>query len=91
MTAENLDVRPAIAPGIVAPNATNLVLLFALEAKPVSAQSALLVVGQPAGTRSRMDGDRDRGDLALAAEIVESLEAALGRFRKVALARKTSI
>jgi len=38
MTAENLDVRPAIAPGIVAPNATNLVLLFALEAKPVSAQ-----------------------------------------------------
>ena len=38
MTAANLDVRPAVAPGIVAPNATNLVLLFALEAMPVSAQ-----------------------------------------------------
>jgi hypothetical protein len=38
MTAANLDVRPVIAPGIVAPNATNLVLLFALDAKPVSAQ-----------------------------------------------------
>jgi hypothetical protein len=38
MTAANLDVRPAIAPGIGAPNATNLVLLFALKAKPVSTQ-----------------------------------------------------
>jgi hypothetical protein len=38
MTAENLDVRPATAPGVVTPNSTNLVLLLALEAKPVSAQ-----------------------------------------------------
>ena len=38
MTAENLDFRPATAPGIIAPNATNLVLLFAPEAKPVSTQ-----------------------------------------------------
>jgi hypothetical protein len=38
MTAANLDVRPAIAPGIVAPSATNLVLLFALDRIPVSAR-----------------------------------------------------
>jgi hypothetical protein len=38
MATANLAVRPAIAPGIVAPNATSLVLLFALAAKPVSAQ-----------------------------------------------------
>jgi hypothetical protein len=31
MTAANLDVRPAIAPGSVAPNATNLVLVFAVD------------------------------------------------------------
>jgi len=38
MTAANLDVCPAVAPGIVAPNATNLVFLFALDPIPVSAQ-----------------------------------------------------
>ena len=38
MAAANLDVRPAIASGIVAPNATNLVLLFALDRIPVSKQ-----------------------------------------------------
>lgn len=38
MAAANLDVRPAIASGIVAPNATNLVLLFALDSIPVSEQ-----------------------------------------------------
>jgi len=38
MTAANLDVRPAIAPGIVAPSATNLVLIFALDRIPVSAR-----------------------------------------------------
>jgi hypothetical protein len=38
MTTANLDVRPAVAPGIVAPSATNLVLLFALDSIPVSAQ-----------------------------------------------------
>ena len=38
MAAANLDVRPAIASGIVAPNATNLVLLFALDSIPVSKQ-----------------------------------------------------
>jgi hypothetical protein len=38
MAAANLNVRPAIASGIVAPNATNLVLLFALDSIPVSKQ-----------------------------------------------------
>jgi hypothetical protein len=38
MTAANVNVRPAAAPGIVAPNASNLVLLFALDPIPVSAQ-----------------------------------------------------
>jgi hypothetical protein len=38
MAAANLDVRPAIVLGIVALNATSLVLLFAIEVKPVSAQ-----------------------------------------------------
>jgi hypothetical protein len=38
VAAANLDVRPAIASGIVAPNATNLVLLFALDSIPVSKQ-----------------------------------------------------
>ena len=38
MTAENLDVRPATAPGVVTPNSTNLVLLFALDPIPVSTQ-----------------------------------------------------
>jgi hypothetical protein len=38
MAAANRDVRPAIASGIVAPNATNLVLLFALDSIPVSKQ-----------------------------------------------------
>ena len=38
MAAANLDVRPAIASGIVAPNATNLVLLFAPDSIPVPAQ-----------------------------------------------------
>jgi hypothetical protein len=38
MAAAKLDVRPAIASGIFAPNATNLVLLFALDPIPVSAQ-----------------------------------------------------
>ena len=38
MTAANVNVRPAVAPGIVAPNASNLVLLFALDPIPVSAQ-----------------------------------------------------
>jgi hypothetical protein len=38
MAAASLDVRPAIASGIVAPNATNLVLLFALDSIPVSKQ-----------------------------------------------------
>jgi hypothetical protein len=38
MTAANLDVRPAVAPGIVAPSATNLVLLSALDRMPVSAR-----------------------------------------------------
>ena len=31
MTAPNVNVRPAVAPGLVAPNATNLVPLFALD------------------------------------------------------------
>ena len=38
MTAANVNVRPAAAPGIVAPNASNLVLLFALDPIPVSTQ-----------------------------------------------------
>jgi hypothetical protein len=38
MTAANVNVRPVVAPGIVAPNASNLVLLFALDPIPVSAQ-----------------------------------------------------
>jgi hypothetical protein len=38
VAAANLDVRPAIASGIVAPNATNLVLLFSLDSIPVSKQ-----------------------------------------------------
>ena len=38
MTTANLNVRPAIVPGIVAPSATNLVLLSALDSIPVSAQ-----------------------------------------------------
>jgi hypothetical protein len=38
MAAANLDIRPAIASGIVAPGATNLVFLFARDAIPVSAQ-----------------------------------------------------
>jgi hypothetical protein len=38
MAAANLDVRPAIASGIVAPNDTNLVLLFAPDSIPVSKQ-----------------------------------------------------
>jgi hypothetical protein len=38
MAAANLDTRPSIASGIVAPNATNLVLLFALDPIRVSAQ-----------------------------------------------------
>ena len=36
MAAANPDVGPAIASGIVAPDATNLVLLFALDRIPVS-------------------------------------------------------
>ena len=38
MAAANLDARPAIVSGIVAPNATNLVLLFELDPIPVSKQ-----------------------------------------------------
>jgi hypothetical protein len=38
MAAANRDVRPATASGIVAPNTTNLVLLFALDSIPVSKQ-----------------------------------------------------
>jgi hypothetical protein len=38
MTAANVNVRPVVAPGIVAPNASNLVLLFALDPIPVSVQ-----------------------------------------------------
>ena len=38
MTTANLNVRPAIVPGTVAPSATNLVLLFALDRMPVSAR-----------------------------------------------------
>jgi hypothetical protein len=38
MTAANVNVRPVVAPGIVAPNASNLVLLFKLDPIPVSAQ-----------------------------------------------------
>ena len=38
MAAANLDVRPAIASGIVAPNASNLVFLFPLDPIPVLAQ-----------------------------------------------------
>jgi hypothetical protein len=38
MTAANVNVRPADAPGIVAPNASNLVLLFALDPIPGSKQ-----------------------------------------------------
>ena len=38
MTAANVNVGPVVAPGIVASNATNLVLLFALDPIPVSAQ-----------------------------------------------------
>ena len=36
MAAADPDVGPTIASGIVAPNATNLVLLFALDRIPVS-------------------------------------------------------
>ena len=36
MAAANPNVGPTIASGIVAPNATNLVLLFALDRIPVS-------------------------------------------------------
>jgi hypothetical protein len=42
MTAASVNVRPAVAPGIVAPNASNLVLLFALDPIPVSAQRPCL-------------------------------------------------
>ena len=38
MAAADPDVGPTIASGIVAPNASNLVLLFALGPIPVSAQ-----------------------------------------------------
>jgi hypothetical protein len=38
MAAANVNVRPAVAAGIVAPNASNLVLLFALDPIPVSKQ-----------------------------------------------------
>ena len=38
MTAANVNVRPVVAPGIVAPNASNLVLLFVLDPIPVSTQ-----------------------------------------------------
>ena len=38
MTAANVNVRPVVAPGTVAPNASNLVLLFELDPIPVSAQ-----------------------------------------------------
>ena len=38
MAAVNRDVRPDTASGIVAPNATNLVLLFALDSIPDSKQ-----------------------------------------------------
>jgi hypothetical protein len=38
VAAANLDVRPAIASGIVAPHASNLVLLFALDPIPISKQ-----------------------------------------------------
>ena len=38
MTAANVNVRPAVAPGIVAPNASNLVFLFPLDPIPVLAQ-----------------------------------------------------
>ena len=38
MTAADPNVDPAFASGIVAPNATNLVLLFALDSIPVSKQ-----------------------------------------------------
>ena len=38
MTAANLDLRTPIGSRIVAPNATNLVLLFALDPIPVSTQ-----------------------------------------------------
>jgi hypothetical protein len=38
VAAANPDVASAIASGIVAPNATNLVLLFALDRIPVSTQ-----------------------------------------------------
>jgi hypothetical protein len=38
MTVANVNVRPVVAPGIVAPNASNLVLLFKLDPIPVSAQ-----------------------------------------------------
>ena len=41
MAAENLDVRPDISSGIVAPNASNLVLLFALDSIPASTQRLL--------------------------------------------------
>jgi hypothetical protein len=37
MTAANLDVRPAVAPGLVAPDAANLTLLFAPDPIPISA------------------------------------------------------
>ena len=41
MTAANVNVRPVDAPGIVAPNASNLVLLFALDPIPVSTHRLL--------------------------------------------------
>jgi len=36
MTLANPDIGPAIASGIVAPNATNVVLLFSLDRIPVA-------------------------------------------------------
>jgi hypothetical protein len=38
MTAANVNVRPVVTPGILAPNGSNLVLLFELDPIPVSAQ-----------------------------------------------------
>jgi hypothetical protein len=38
MTAANINVRPAAAPGTVTPNVSNLVFLFPPDPIPVSAQ-----------------------------------------------------
>jgi hypothetical protein len=51
MAPANPNVRAAIAPDIVAPNATNLVFLFALDQIPVSTQRLVCHWHRDAGGR----------------------------------------